>query len=87
MRNPWYRMACGWSEMSTTKDPLLGTYANKFQVDATAEETRISFGNAATGGEVSAHTTIVLSHRNALELANLILRLVTPAPQKTTVLN
>jgi len=78
--------------MSTTKDPDPTTtvqedYANRFQVDATSDETHIRFGNAGTGGEVSVHTSIVMSPRNAIELANLILRLVSLDPHKVVVLN
>ena len=78
--------------MSTTKDPSPSTtvyedYANRFQVDASSAETRIRFGNAGTGGEVIVHTSIVMSPRNAIELANLILRLVSLDPHKVVVLN
>ena len=78
--------------MSTTKGPSPSTtlqedYANRFQVDASSAETRIRFGNVGTGGEVDVHTTIVMSPRNAIELANLLLRLVSLDPQKVVVLN
>ena len=78
--------------MSTTKGSSPSTqvqedYANRFQVDASSPETRIRFGNLGAGGEVDVHTTIVMSPRNAIELANLILRLVSLDPQKAVVLN
>ena len=79
--------------MSAPKDPspsrstVQEDYANRFQVDGSSAETRIRFGNAGTGGDVDVHTTIVMSPRNALELANLILRLVSLDPQKVVVLN
>jgi hypothetical protein len=71
------------SSVKTTQE----IYANRFQVDASAEETRIKFGNAGIAGEVDVHTTIAMSPRNAIELANLILRLVSLDPQKVVVLN